>query len=67
MRPFLRPERALDDELRMVDFADPKRRTRGETRGPRWIYVLGVIVIAAIVVAIAVHLAGGGLHRHELP
>ena len=50
----------------MADFGDPNGRTRGDTRRPRWMYVLGIIVIAAIV-AIAMHLAAGGLHRHELP
>ena len=51
----------------MVDFADPTGNTRGDTRRPRWVYVFGVIVVAAILVVIAVHLAGGGLHSHDLP
>ena len=51
----------------MADVGDSNGLTRGDTRGPRWTYVLGVIVIAAIVVAVAVHLAGGGLRSHQMP
>ena len=51
----------------MADFGESNGQTGTATRGPRWMYVLGAIVIAAIVVAIAMHLASGGLHRHELP
>ena len=57
----------LGGRSRLVDVSGPNGHTGGDTRGPRWAYVLGIIVIAAVVVAIAIHLVAGGLHRHELP
>ena len=51
----------------MDDFGDRNGYTGGDPPRPRWMYVLGIIVLAAVVVAIAMHLAAGGLRRHELP
>ena len=45
----------------MAEGADPQ----GESAAtPRWLYVVGSLVILAAVAFVAMHLASGGLVRH---
>jgi hypothetical protein len=34
---------------------------------PRWLYAAGIVIVALVLLAVVLHLAGGGLHRHTLP
>jgi hypothetical protein len=36
----------------------------GEPAGPRWVKVLGGVVLAVVVLVVVIHLAGGGMGGH---
>ena len=42
----------------------PRVPPHPDTGTPRWVIVFGVIAALLLVVFLAVHLAGGGLHHH---
>lgn len=48
----------------MADAPRP-RDTEGEARTPRWVYVVGIILILVALAFVAMHLAGGGIPSHQ--
>jgi hypothetical protein len=48
--------------------AEPRSpNTTDEAPMPKWVYVVGVVVILLFVIFVGMHLAGGGMPSHQPP